>query len=164
MKTNEWVKNPSGLSTLKVNLNLNPKLKQVQYYVPIYQIIRTYDLNLIKLPKTFTCIGAMEAEDDWSPPWDCDSDNETNYYDYTNASMKVNVSSPFKNTLNEANNDSSTEDEQQMSSTKKKLHFDEIETEMEEIHKNDKNKHFQDLKTHTQDTPHKNKVGVLLIK
>ena len=76
----------------------------------------------------------MEAEDDWSPPWDCDSDNETNYYDYTNASMKVNVSSPFKNTLNEPYNDSSTEDEQQMSSTKKKLKFDEIETEMEEIH------------------------------
>ena len=98
-------------------------------------------------------------EDSWNPPWDCDDDySNINHYDCASESMKVNVSSPFKNPFNETFQNTSAEQEKQMNSTKKQLHFDEIETEMEESHKDTNDESSQDLNKFAQDLTQRNKV------
>ena len=104
-------------------------------------------------------------EDSWNPPWDCDDDySNINHYDCASESMKVNVSSPFKNPFNETFQNTSAEQEKQMNSTKKQLHFDEIETEMAESHKDTNDESSQDLNKFAQDLTQRNKVRNLKVK
>ena len=95
----------------------------------------------------------MDDEDRWNPPWDCDSDADD---DYATESMKVNLSSPFKSTASDAFQNPFSKG--QKDSAKKELHFDDIDTEMEDIHKDTIAEASQNLYSASQESSHINKV------
>ena len=99
----------------------------------------------------------MDDEERWNPPWDCDSDADD---DYEAESMKVNLSSPFKNnTSSDPFRIPSSKEQNGIGSAKKELHFDEVDTEMEEIHRDSTAEASQDLYSATQESSQINKVS-----